>query len=142
MLMLSKKVEYALMALLHMDQADSSQVVSSKELAETYDLPVDLMGKLMQSLARQGFIEAIHGAKGGYRAKRLLEGISLGEVIEAIEGPVHLVKCQTESGECTHFPACSVRDPILKIHARLQTFIHGISLSALKHESAGVAAGE
>jgi Rrf2 family protein len=138
MLMLSKKVEYALMALLHVDGLDGEQVVSSKELAETYDLPVDLMGKVLQSLARHGFVEAHHGAKGGYRAVRVMSNISLGEVIQAIEGPVHLVKCQHD-GDCVQLPHCSVRDPILKIHSRLQSFIHGISLAELKVDNTVVA---
>lgn len=137
MLMLSKKVEYALMALLHVDGLQHEHVVSSKELAETYDLPVDLMGKVLQSLARHGFVEAHHGAKGGYRAVRAMSEISLGEVIQAIEGPVHLVKCQHD-GECAQFPTCSVRDPILKIHSKLQSFMNGISLAELKTETSAL----
>lgn len=140
--MLSKKVEYALMALLYMDQGGRDAVVSSKEIAEACALPVDLMGKVTQALARGGFIEAIHGSRGGYRITRSLAGVSLGDVIEAIEGPVHLVKCQHDAAECGRYPVCSVREPILKIHARLHSFIHGISLAALKPDAAGVAAGE
>ncbi len=142
MLMLSKKVEYALMALLHMDREERGLVVSSKELAETYGLPVDLMGKVMQSLARHGFIEAIHGAKGGYRARRVLDDITLGEVIEAIEGPVHLVKCQVEPAECDRYAGCSMRDPIRHIQSRIKTFFHGITLAALRQDSVGVAIHE
>jgi len=138
MLMLSKKVEYALMALLHVDGMDRDHVVSSKELAEIYDLPVDLIGKVLQSLARHGFVEAVHGAKGGYHAGRVISDISLGDVIEAVEGPVHLVKCQHDD-ECVQLPTCTVRSPILKIHSRLQSFIHGISLAELKQDNVTLA---
>ncbi len=138
MLMLSKRVEYGLMALLHIDQVGRSDVVSSKEVADAYDLPGDLIGKVLQSLARSGLIEALHGAKGGYRINRSLAGISLGDVIRAIEGPVHLVKCQHDAADCHRVGTCIVRDPIGRIHIRLQSFMDGISLASLKENPEGV----
>ena len=137
--MLSKKVEYGLMALLHMDTTNVVDVVSSKEIAETYGLPVDLLGKVMQAMAKAGLIDAVHGAHGGYRLTSGLDTLSLGQVIQAIEGPVKLVRCQHDSEECSHSAACSMRDPLLQIHAQLQEFIHGVSLGQLRKEKLPVA---
>jgi Rrf2 family protein len=142
MLMLSKKVEYGLMALLHMDANNVQAVVSSKELAETHGLPVDLLGKVMQALARAGLIDAVHGAHGGYRLSSGLSAISLGQVIQAIEGPIKLVRCQHEAEDCGQFAACNIRDPLMQLHARLQDFIYGISLDQLRRDKLQAAVHE
>jgi len=132
MLMLSKKVEYGLMALLHMDASSSPRVISTKEIAELYDLPGDLLGKVMQAMARAELIEAEHGAKGGYRLRFTLEKISLGSVIDAIEGPSPLVRCQHDAEDCVHSTSCIVKEPLHLLHIRLKDFIHGISLDQLR----------
>jgi len=134
MLMLSKKVEYGLMALLHMDASSSPGVISSKEIAELYDLPVDLLGKVMQAMARAELIEAEHGARGGYRLRYVLEKISLGSVIDAIEGSTPLVRCQHDAEDCVHHSSCIVKEPLQQLHIRLKDFINGISLDQLRRQ--------
>lgn len=123
------------MALLHMDANVSDGVISSKEIAEIYELPVDLLGKVMQALARSGLVEAEHGAKGGYRLKCPLERISLGSVIEAIEGRTRLVKCQSDVDECLHQSACIVKEPLHELHMQLRDFMHGITLDQLRRQN-------
>ncbi|HMP88857.1 MAG TPA: Rrf2 family transcriptional regulator [Kiritimatiellia bacterium] len=132
--MLSRKVEYGLMALLHMDATPSESVVSSKEIAEKCEFPVDLMGKVMQSLARGSLIEAVHGARGGYRLVRDLDTISLGDVIKAIEGPVHLVRCQHDAEDCHKYSNCMVREPLNQLRAQLDGFLHNISLGQFRKQ--------
>ena len=130
--MLSRKVEYGLMALLHMDANPSDTVVSSKEIAERCEFPVDLMGKVMQAMARGDLIEPVHGARGGYRLVRDLDTLSLGDVIRAIEGPVHLVRCQHDADDCNKFSTCVVREPINQLRAKLDEFLHNISLGQFR----------
>jgi Rrf2 family protein len=132
MLKLSKKVEYGLMALLYVDAHRSSGVVSAKEISDAYALPADLLGKVMQSLARSGVIDAFHGARGGYRLTRDLNALSLGDVIEAIDGPVRLVQCQHEGDRCQQIPGCSLRAPIRELHAQLEDFLFNVSLSQFR----------
>ncbi len=130
------------MALLHMEATAVPDVVSSKEIAEKHQLPVDLLGKVMQSMARFGLIDAVHGAHGGYRLSMPLDDISLGQVIEAVEGPVKLVRCQHDGDGCTHSPSCSVREPLRHLHAQLQDFIFGISLGQFRRDKMQVAIHE
>jgi len=122
------------MALLHMDATASPGVISSKEIAEMYELPVDLLGKVMQAMARADLIEAEHGSRGGYRLKHVLETISLGTVIEAIEGPTHLVRCQHDAENCLQFSSCIVKEPLHHLHVRLKDFINSITLDQLRRQ--------
>lgn len=129
------------MALLHMDATCSGEVVSTKDVAEACGTPAELLGKVMQAMARAGLIAAEHGSRGGYRLDKDLATVSLGQVIEAIEGPTPLVRCQQDADGCMQHSSCIVKEPLHDIHVRLQDFIHGITLDQLRRREQLQAAG-
>jgi Rrf2 family protein len=132
MLKLNKKIEYALISLIHIDSLGRSDLVTARELAERYNIPGEILGKVLQSLAKATLIESVQGSKGGYRLLHPLEKVDLGNVIEAIESPVYLVSCQEDPDSCSQYGACNIRNPVSRIQAQLTHFIHGIPLSALR----------
>lgn len=132
MLTLSKKVEYGLIALLHMANLRGSELASAKEIAEQYSIPPELLGKVLQSLARAKLIVSTQGSHGGYQMQRPVERVTLGEVIEAVEGPVLLAQCQEDPAHCGQFHTCNIKEPIQQVHQQLVKFIHGVSLGAFR----------
>jgi Rrf2 family protein len=132
MLMLSKRVEYALMAILHMADARAGEWTSSKGIAERYSIPSELMGKVLQALARASIVASAPGVNGGYRLQMPLGTINLGMVIEAVEGPVVLANCQEDPERCEQFRACTIKEPIQHLRAQLVHYIHSISLSQFR----------
>jgi len=135
MLKLNKKVEYALMALLYMDR--QKDLVAAREVSEACRAPADLLGKVLQALAKGGLIHSVQGAHGGYRLARPAREITLGEVIEAVEGPVHLVSCQKHPEDCGQFETCRIRRPVAQVQQQLQDYMHGLSLDAFDGKSLG-----
>ena len=67
MLRLSKKADYALMAMKHLATRTDLASASAREIAEQYDIPVELMAKVLQRLARRGLLTSHQGTRGGYR---------------------------------------------------------------------------
>ncbi len=132
MLMLSKKVEYGLISLLHMSGLGEGALSTAKEISEQYNIPAELLGKVLQTLAKADLLSAVHGAHGGYRLARSIDTVTLGRVIEAVEGPVHLARCQEDPAACGQFHLCNIREPVQQINDQLQEFIYGISLSGFK----------
>lgn len=132
MLTLSKKVEYALIAVLHMARKPAAELATAKEMADRYAVPPELLGKVLQALARAKLISSTQGSRGGYQLQRPVERITLGEVIEAVEGPVVLTKCQEDPAHCGQFHACTIKEPIQQIHDQLVRYVHGISLGAFR----------
>ena len=131
MLKLNKKVEYGLMALLHMDGRELSSV---REIADAHNIPGAVLGKVMQMLAHQDVIESTLGAHGGYRLKRPLEEINLLQVHEAIEGPVHLTCCQEGDHHCDQFSLCSIKGPMRQVQGKLLQFITDLMLSDFRED--------
>ena len=56
MLRLSKKADYALMAMKHLAQRDGGSSSCAREIAEQYDIPIELMAKVLQRLVRMGLV--------------------------------------------------------------------------------------
>jgi Rrf2 family protein len=142
MLMLSKKVEYGLIAVLHMADLAPGTVITAKDISEQFNIPGELLGKVLQALVRGGLVASVQGAHGGYRLARSLDGVQLGDVIEALEGPVFLTKCQEDPAQCGQFHTCTIKEPVHLLQEQLQQFIHGISLGAFRktvRSPAGVA---
>ena len=63
MLRLSKKTDYALMAMKHLALLGDRGSSSAREIAEQYDIPVELMAKVLQRLARKGLLSSHQGTR-------------------------------------------------------------------------------
>ena len=85
MLQLSKKVEYGLIALRHMAMKPIGNVVTTKELANEYDLPYELLAKIMQKLVRGGVVRSLQGVKGGYTLAQRPSELKVASVIRIID---------------------------------------------------------
>jgi Rrf2 family protein len=123
MLRLSKKSDYALMAMKHLAlRGDGDLQVSSsaREIAELYDIPIELMAKVLQKLVRRGLLMSQQGTRGGYQLARLPTQISIAEVIQAIDGPVTVTACSSDEGQqCEQFAKCNVRDPLWRVREKI-----------------------
>lgn len=128
MLKLSRKADYGLISLKHMAMKRSS--ASAREIAEAYGVPLPLLAKVLQKLARTGFLVSENGANGGYRLSRRASEITALEVILTIDGPVFLTSCSTGiDGRCGVVDRCNVREPLRKIHDGIQNMLAGITIA-------------
>ena len=119
MLRLSKKADYALMAMKHLAMRPDAASASAREIAEQYDIPIELMAKVLQRLARRGLLTSHQGTRGGYRLGRPSSAISVADIIQAIDGPLTVTACSTEAENCGQYAKCSVRDPLWRIKDRI-----------------------
>ena len=100
MLRLSKKADYALMAMKHLAMRPDAASASAREIAGQYDIQIELMAKVLQRLARRGLLTSHQGTRGGYRLGRASSAISVADIIQAIDGPLTVTACSSESDSC------------------------------------------
>jgi Rrf2 family protein len=134
MLRLSKKADYALMALKHLATRTDVMSASAREIAEAYDIPVELMAKVLQRLARRGLLVSHQGTRGGYRLAKAPSAISVADIIQAIDGPLTVTACSTEDENCGQYSKCSVRDPLWRIKDRILAALATCSLQEVSAE--------
>lgn len=138
MLKLTKKADYGLIALKHLALRGAMGSASTKDIAEAYGIPVPLLSKILQRLARGGFLKSEQGTNGGYRLARDPRFITALEVIRTIDGPIILTSCFTDHNECTHSGRCSVREPLKKVHEGILRLLENISISDICRDDMGV----
>jgi FeS assembly SUF system regulator len=137
MLRLSKKADYALIAMKHLSHRDSGATsTSAREIAEQYDIPIELMAKVLQRLVRAGLLISTQGTRGGYTLSRSSVSISVADVIEAIDGPFTVTACSSDKNDCEQYGKCSVRGPLWQIRERIVQTLGMVTLAdmASDHE--------
>jgi Rrf2 family protein len=127
MLKLTRKTEYALMALGHLSKAEDEGTTKVREISGIYDIPFPVLAKVMQRLAQKGFVEPIQGAQGGYRLKADLADVNLWQFLEKMEGPLGIVDCVSED-DCTQMGSCNIRNPMRVIDYTLKSVFTGLTL--------------
>src|SRR5258707_10271423 len=134
MLRLSKKADYALIAMKHLalrGDRGAQGSASAREIAELYDIPVELMAKVLQRLVRRGLLASQQGTRGGYQLARRPAQVSVADVIQAIEGPVTVTACSTGEGQCEQFSECNVRDPLWRVRERILSALGECTIAEL-----------
>ena len=130
MLRLSKKAEYALMALKDLALRPAAEAGSAREIAERYGIPVEVMAKVLQRLAKQQLLASHHGTRGGYLLARPASQISVGAAIEAIDGPVTVTVCSSADDDCDQYATCNIRDPLWRIRNQIVNALTSYTLQA------------
>jgi Rrf2 family protein len=133
MLSLTKKTEYALIALSYLAE-HQDKTVSAREVAENYGMPGALVMNILKTLHHAKLLSSTRGTKGGYRLIADLSTISVHDLIGILEGPVRLVECALdgkthEPRQCRIYPACPIQAPVHGLHAQMVKFLSETKLT-------------
>jgi len=140
MLALTKKTDYALIALTHLAKR-TGELISARELAATSSVPLPMLTNILKILAQSGIVGSERGSSGGYVLKRNAASVNLHELISAVEGPFHFVQCymaaerrKLEGETCDLEHSCPIRTPAHRIQGRLEEFLKSVTLAELLDE--------
>jgi Rrf2 family protein len=131
MLRLSKKADYALMAMKHLATHTDAASTSARAIAGEYNIPLELLAKVLQRLARRGLLVSHQGTRGGYTLSKTPTAISVADIIQAIDGPLTVTACSTDVDSCGQYAKCSVRDPLWRIKDRIISALATCSLQEI-----------
>jgi Rrf2 family protein len=131
MLRLSKKADYALLAMRHLAAHGDRGAMSARELAEEYDIPAELLAKVLQKLVRGRLLASHQGIRGGYGLARPAQRISVADVIQAVDGPLTVTACSDVDQSCDQYAKCNIRDPLWRIKDRIVSALAATSVAEL-----------
>ena len=136
MLRLSKKTDYALIALKALVLSERGTSCSAREIAARYNIPVELMAKVLQRLSRRGLLESHKGTSGGYRLSRPASRISVADVIQSIDGPIMVTACSDDDASCDQYAKCNVRHPLWRLKDRIVQSLVAFTIHELASDDA------
>ena len=84
----SAKGEYGIMAVLDLALAHGEVPVQAKAIADRQGIPLRFLEQILSALRHAGLVESSRGAHGGYRLAKPAADIRIGDVIQAVEGPI------------------------------------------------------
>lgn len=135
MLQMSKRSDYALLALSHLAVAASTQpdrLLNTKEIADQYEIPVELLAKILQILARNGLVASHPGPTGGYRLIKKASEITVAQVVTLVDGQVSILHCTSgPESDCKQFDHCTIRNPLVEIESRVRSLLDQISIDEI-----------
>ena len=126
----SKKVEYALISLSHINRCDSCNPISVRQISDQYNIPYELLAKILQKLSKFNILDSIKGPKGGYKLKPEYQNLTLIEFIEILEGPFGMMGCLVDI-ECEQLSTCNIITPLDKINSKIYKVFNDIKLNQL-----------
>jgi len=118
---LTRASDYALRFLTHL--ASNDEEVTSNEIAKRLDIPYNHMAKLVQILARRGYLATKKGKGGGFKLAIDPRKINIGEIIEAIEGPLVVSECIFHKNSCRFSSKCKVRKTLAKVRNKINSIL-------------------
>ena len=138
MLALTKKTDYALIALSHL-AGRATDVVSARAIAQACRVPLPILTNILKGLAQADIVHSERGAAGGYVLAKSPEAITLYELICATEGPFQFVQCihsptHSPKGPCGLEEACPIRPSAHRIHRYFRDFLEGVTLAELVND--------
>ena len=132
MLRLTKKTEYALLALRSLagvpgprrpdgtvEVVAPTELVTARAIAQRYQIPEMLLAKVLQRLKNSGIVVAAKGSGGGYRLARPLGEVPLLTVLSLFDEHTNLVECQDDHGRCQQLESCDIKGPLSVLNAAL-----------------------
>lgn len=109
----------------------SDNVLSARILSKQLSVPYSLTCKLLQRLQREGYIESIMGPRGGFKLSKPPGQITFLELIETIQGPISINRCQMESFSCPLENKCPLCGKFLTLQKEMVNYLKQVTIGQL-----------
>lgn len=130
--MFKKETEYALRGLIYI-QAQNTKGLRPGivEIADEIGAPQFYTGKILQRLAKQGYVDSTKGKGGGFEFNADQPEVSLKTIITAIEGDHIFTDCGIGLKECNCENACPIHDQFAPIRDSIEKLVIEESIQSL-----------
>ena len=141
-LQVSRKIDYALRAVIHLagDEA-SERPCSVAEIAARERVPRQFLEKIIQELIHKGLVRSRRGPRGGYVLARPADQVTFRDVIEAVEGPISLNACVGEHASCFLIGTCGMERVWREGQRRVLDLFETTTIADVRHPRAPSAPG-
>lgn len=126
---ISTKGRYGLRAMEVLTDNYGKDPVSIRTIAEEKGISVPYLEQLFTKMKKAGLVNSVRGAHGGYILAKPPGEISIGEVLDALEGQTKLNCCENGRPTCsTETEPCRTHNVLDIIEDGIDELTYGISL--------------
>jgi len=124
----TKTGEYAIRAILFLARQSKDSLIMSSEIAKSEDIPAHYLAKILQRMAKYGYVDSFKGRGGGFKITELAKKSSILEIVERVEGPVINLKCVTGLKECSEEAPCQLHEEWAELRNKIYNLISSRSV--------------
>jgi Rrf2 family nitric oxide-sensitive transcriptional repressor len=124
---LTTHTDFALRTLMYL--AMTGERATAAQVAQLYGVSTNHLAKVVNQLARLGYVRSIRGIGGGIELAKQPEDIRLGEVIEAFEGNMHLLDCVATENVCAIQSFCKLKGTLAEAERVQLEYLNGVTLA-------------
>lgn len=125
----SRSAEYAIRAFVYLAQVPEGRYAMVKNIAEESEIPTHFLAKILQQLARKGFLRSSKGPTGGFALRKSPDDITLLEIVDAIDGLAEYERCPSGMTECNDEAPCGMHESWKELRSRIIGYLEGTTIS-------------
>jgi Rrf2 family protein len=138
---LSKKSAYAVKALACLGSFEAPPMLSIQEIARRENIPKKFLEQVLLALNKAGLVQSIRGKAGGYALRSAPAGITLGDIVRAVDGPLAPLPCTNPTApvkcaECPSLEHCWLRIVMTEVGEAVNTALDQITLAEICRRAA------
>ncbi len=107
-----------------------------KDIADTQEISLKFISRLVIELRRAGFIQSVRGTRGGLKLARFPQQITLLDIVEAMDGSVSLLDCLADHGKCPRYSDCVAKDVWGEIDEGFRNLLKSVTLQTIMERHA------
>jgi Rrf2 family iron-sulfur cluster assembly transcriptional regulator len=127
----SRSSEYAIRASLHLARVPAGQSAMAKDIAREEEIPAHFLAKILQQLARKGFLKSTKGPSGGFCLQLKAGDVRLIDIVDAVDGLADYNKCIAGFPECSDKMDCPLHDGWTALHSRIMEYLRRNTIGSL-----------
>jgi Rrf2 family protein len=102
-----------------------------KQIAEQADIPSHFLAKILQQLARKGFLRSSKGPTGGFCLRMPSSDISVIMIVDAVDGLADYERCPAGLAECNDQAPCGMHDSWKALRGRIMEYLERTTIEDL-----------
>lgn len=125
---LTSKGRYAVSAMVDLNKQQSEGPVTLAAISERQFISLSYLEQLFRRLRESGLVKSVRGPGGGYLLAREAEGISVADIIRAVNEPVRTTMCENGVRGCHRGNRCDTHQLWESLGQHIYRFLDAVSL--------------
>jgi Rrf2 family transcriptional regulator, iron-sulfur cluster assembly transcription factor len=127
----SRSAEYAIRAFVHLATVPENKYAMVKQIAEQADIPSHFLAKILQQLARKGFLRSSKGPTGGFTLRIPASELTLVMIVDSVDGLADYERCPAGLAECNDSAPCGMHDSWKGLRSRIMEYLERTTIEDL-----------
>ncbi|MBZ0106843.1 MAG: Fe-S cluster assembly transcriptional regulator IscR [Sulfuricella denitrificans] len=127
---LTTKGRFAVTAMIDLAMRHGEGPVTLAGISDRQRISLSYLEQLFGKLRRHGLVDSVRGPGGGYCLAKELEGISVADIIQAVDEPIDATKCGG-MGNCHDDLPCMTHDLWTNLNVKIFDYLQSVNLAQL-----------